>query len=63
VSKYHFGRLKIKQWVAGLDLGHLKLFFHLRKGIKKYQNKLTGFLQEITKKNTSDAWSMRQLTQ
>ena len=25
-SKYYFDRLKIKQWVAGLDLGHSKLF-------------------------------------
>ena len=25
-SKYYFDRLKVKQWVAGLDLGHSKLF-------------------------------------
>ena len=25
-SMYYFDRLKIKQWFAGLDLGHSKLF-------------------------------------
>ena len=68
MSKYYFDRLKIKQWVAGLDLEHSKLiiFFSVRKVIKK--NKLKGFLkriwQEIRNKimpGTSDAWWIRQL--
>jgi hypothetical protein len=46
--------LKIKQWVAGLDLGHSKLFIFFFKVTKKYRNKLKGFLhrnlQEIMKK-------------
>ena len=28
-SKYYFDRLKIKQWVAGLDLEHSKLFISI----------------------------------
>ena len=29
-SKYYFDRLKIKQWVASLDLGHSKLFIFVK---------------------------------
>ena len=29
MSEYYFDRLKIKQWVAGLDLGHSKLFIFI----------------------------------
>ena len=29
VSKCYFVRLKIKQWIAGLDLGHSKLFIFI----------------------------------
>ena len=29
-SMYYFDRLKIKQWVAGLDLGHSKLFIFVK---------------------------------
>ena len=28
-SKYYFDRLKIKQWVSGLELGHSKLFIFI----------------------------------
>ena len=62
-SKYSFDRLKIDQWVAGLVLGHSKLFIF----VKLWKNNLKGFLQrilqEIMKKiilGTSDAWLMRR---
>ena len=51
-SKYYFDRCKIKQWVAGLDLGHSKLFTFAK------------ILQEIIKRimlGTSAAWSMSWL--
>ena len=44
-SKYYFYRLKIKQWVAGLDLGQIFV---------KLEKKMKGFL----KKNT---WNIRCL--
>ena len=64
-SKYYFDRLKIIQWVAGLDTQNfLFLFF---KVMKKFKNKLKGFLQRILKEimkkitlGTSDTWSMRR---
>ena len=39
-SKYYFDKLKIKHWVAGLDLGHSRLFIlvfvrFFKKGKKK----------------------------
>ena len=47
----YFDRLKIKQWVAGLDLGHSKLFiFYFCKFIKK---NLQRILQEIVKKHNT----------
>ena len=57
--------LKIKLWVAGLNLGPSKLFILI---FVKFCQKLKGFLQrilqEIMKKiilGTSDAWSMKRL--
>ena len=46
-SKYYFNRLKIKQLVAGLDLGTQNYFC---KVIKKLKNQLKGFLQRILQK-------------
>ena len=34
-SKYYFDRLKIKQWVAGLDLEHSKVFISIHLKLKK----------------------------
>jgi hypothetical protein len=35
INQYNFDRLKKKEWVAGLDLGHSKLFYFC-KVIKKF---------------------------
>ena len=51
-SKYYFDRLKIKQWVFGLDLEHSKLLvsFFVKEFCKK--------LWKIIILGTSDTWSM-----
>ena len=57
--KYYFGVLKLKQWVSGLDLGHLKLFIFvniLKKKIEKIFAK--NFATNYEKKNNT--WNMRR---
>ena len=49
-SKYYFDRLKIKQWVPGLDLGHSKLFiFYFCKVIKKWKDFAKNFARNYEK--------------
>ena len=60
-------RLKIKQWVACLDLEHSKLFIfiffvYIVKKKKKKKNNWTDFCKELWKRiilRTSDVWLMR----
>ena len=51
-TKYYFDRLKIKQWVAGLDLGYSKLFiiFFCKVTKNELEEFLQNNLQEIMKK-------------
>ena len=42
-TKYYFDKLKIKQWVTGLDLGHSQLFIFIF--VKSFsKSKWTGLL-------------------
>ena len=66
-SKYYFDRLKIKHWVAGLDLGHSKLFIFVKLYIKKEKEIerifAKNFARNYEKKiilGTSYTWSMRR---
>ena len=58
-SKYYFDRLKIRQWVAGLDLGHSTLFiFIFVKLKKKWKDFCKEFCKKLWKKGT---WNIRRL--
>ena len=69
-SKYYFHRLKIRQWVAGLDLGNSTLFICIF--VKLYKNKKINqkifckeFCMKLWKKiifGTSDAWLKKRLS-
>ena len=62
-SKYNFDRLKIKLWVAGLDLRHSRVFIFILVNLQKTKNKLKGFCKEFCKKLwiKNNTWNIRHL--
>ena len=63
-SKYYFDGLKMKPWVAGLDLGHSKLFIFIFVKLQKYiETNWKDFCKEFCKKSwkKNNIWNIRRL--